>query len=195
MKSKKILTAVLALVLVMACTVGGTLAWLTAKTDAVENTFTVGKINITLTETFNNETNDAWVGKIVPGAKQDKDPTVTVLEGSEKCWVYAMVENNMLIGDAVAVIPNVDLNDWTQVAAGGNRILYRYKDVVDAADADVPHAVFTEVEYLGSLITEQNIAELGTKTILVDAYAHQSENVSADDADKAAKSHFGFAVS
>ena len=49
MKKKAWLSA-LAVVLVLCCAVGGTLAWLTQKTDAVVNTFTVGDINITLTE-------------------------------------------------------------------------------------------------------------------------------------------------
>ena len=52
----------LALVLVVAvASVGGTLAWLKASTDPVTNTFTVGDINIDLTETTGNNY------KIIPG--------------------------------------------------------------------------------------------------------------------------------
>ena len=49
--STKVFLSLLALVLVVGCAVGGTIAWLTAKTDPVVNTFTYGKINIALTET------------------------------------------------------------------------------------------------------------------------------------------------
>ena len=84
MKKKAWLSA-LAVVLVLCCAVGGTLAWLTQKTDAVVNTFTVGDINITLTETEREY-------KMVPGNTIDKDPTVTVQAGSEACWLFVKVE-------------------------------------------------------------------------------------------------------
>ena len=48
---KKKLTTVLAIVLVVALSVAGTYAYLTDKTDAVENTFTVGNVDIKLAET------------------------------------------------------------------------------------------------------------------------------------------------
>ena len=61
----------LALVLVVAvASVGGTIAWLTATTDPVVNTFTYGNINIELTET--KPTNRQ--AKIIPGVDIDKDP-------------------------------------------------------------------------------------------------------------------------
>ena len=47
---KKGWLSVVALVLVLCCAVGGTLAWLTDTTDPVTNTFTVGDIDIDLTE-------------------------------------------------------------------------------------------------------------------------------------------------
>ena len=47
-KSKALVVAMCALVLALG--VNATLAWLTDKTDEVENTFTVGDINITLQE-------------------------------------------------------------------------------------------------------------------------------------------------
>ena len=86
MKKKAWLSA-LAVVLVLCCAVGGTLAWLTQKTDAVVNTFTVGDINITLTETEREY-------KMVPGNTIDKDPTVTVQAGSEACWLFVKVEKS-----------------------------------------------------------------------------------------------------
>ena len=47
---KKIWLSVAALALVLCCAVGGTLAWLTDKTEPVKNTFTIGDINIDLSE-------------------------------------------------------------------------------------------------------------------------------------------------
>ena len=49
--SGKTFIAVLALVLVIGCAVGGTAAWLATKSDSIVSTFTYGDINIELTET------------------------------------------------------------------------------------------------------------------------------------------------
>lgn len=84
--SGRAFVTLLALVLVFGCAVGGTFAWLTAKTDAVVNTFTHGDINISLAETTGNNY------KIVPGVNIDKNPKVTVTAGSEACWLFVKVE-------------------------------------------------------------------------------------------------------
>lgn len=84
--SSRMFIAMLALVLVIGCAVGGTVAWLVAKTAPVVNTFTYGDINITLTES----TGDSY--KIVPGVNISKDPTVTVKANSEACWLFVKVE-------------------------------------------------------------------------------------------------------
>lgn len=86
MKSmKKTMALMMAMMLIIGCVVGGTVAWLIDKTNAVENTFTVGNIDITLTETEDLDL------KMVPGNKITKDPKVTVLDGSEACWVFVEV--------------------------------------------------------------------------------------------------------
>ena len=87
---KKKLTTVLAIVLVVALSVAGTYAYLTDKTATIKNTFTVGNVNITLTETWNTDTDgngkpDAWKMQLIPGTSAKKDPTVTVKANSEKC--------------------------------------------------------------------------------------------------------------
>lgn len=193
---KKVIVTLLAIVMLLVCTIGGTLAWLAAETESVENTFTAGNITITLTETFNAKSNgatddDKWVGKIVPGAKEPKDPKITVEEGSEKCYVYALVDNKMVIDDVVVVTLNISTTDWTVVATSGTKTLYRYNTAVDASAADVECKVFTEVTYDGEKITEANIGALAANTIVVDAYAHQSENTTQAVSDAAAIAHFG----
>lgn len=84
--SGRAFVTLLALVLVFGCAVGGTFAWLTAKTDPVVNTFTYGDINIDLAET----TGSGY--KIIPGVNIKKDPKVTVKAGSEACWLFVKVE-------------------------------------------------------------------------------------------------------
>ncbi len=83
---KKIVAVALSLALAVAIGIGGTLAWLTHKTGPLVNTFTVGNINIALTETKGPSF------KMVPGQAIDKDPVVTVAAGSEDCWLFVKVE-------------------------------------------------------------------------------------------------------
>ena len=187
----KAMSLILAIVLVVGVSVGGTLAWLTAQTTAVENTFTVGNITITLAETFNTDSNDdgtpdKWVGKVVPGGTHPKDPKITVELGSEKCYVYALVTNTCKIGGDVVITPNIDTAKWTPVGTSGDKILYRYADIVDASAADQPLPVFTEVAY-SETILESNISSLSSTSITIQGYAHQSDNTDQNTADAAAK--------
>lgn len=85
---KKSLALVLALAMIVVCVVGGTLAWLTDKTDPVTNTFTYGDINITLDESENLDL------KMIPGYTITKDPKVTVKAGSEKCYLFVKVDKS-----------------------------------------------------------------------------------------------------
>lgn len=84
--SGKLVVAMLAVTLLIGCAIGGTVAWLTANTTPVVNTFTYGDINITLAET----TGDNY--KIIPGKDIDKNPKVTVKGGSEDCWLFVKVK-------------------------------------------------------------------------------------------------------
>ena len=52
---KKKITMVVSLLLVMALSIGGTLAYLTDETDAIENTFTIGNVTIELKENTGKE--------------------------------------------------------------------------------------------------------------------------------------------
>lgn len=86
--SGKLVVAMLAVTLLIGCAIGGTVAWLTAKTDAVVNTFTYGDINIELTE---NKPTDKHA-EIIPGVDIEKDPKVTVNANSETCWLFVKVK-------------------------------------------------------------------------------------------------------
>ena len=178
----KTMFMILAVVLIVGISVGGTLAWLTATTGPVTNTFTVGDINITLDETTPANY------KIVPGGESAKDPTITVLKGSENCYVYVTVENNVVLNGTVVATPNINTNttNWSVVRTNGNKTLYRYKDVVETnATNDQILPVFTKVSY-SDTITKDNIAALTNTTIVINGFAHQSENTNQNVADAAA---------
>ena len=171
---------VLALVLVVAvASVGGTLAWLKVATDPVTNTFTVGNINIDLTETTGNNY------KIIPGVDIAKDPKVTVKANSEACWLFVKVEeanwpNDMeTIGDETTGTERVRKvnyaldTDWLGVP-GTNNVFYRE---VSATTTNTDFAVLkdNEVTVSSSLTKAEANAISGTPTLTFTAYAIQKD--------------------
>ena len=87
---KKILALCLVVVLAVTAITGVTLAYFT-DTDKATNTFTVGNVDIELDEP-NWNPNDTH--NIMPGASFGKDPTITVEQGSEDCYVFLDVTLN-----------------------------------------------------------------------------------------------------
>ena len=94
MKKKTILVAAIAVMLVAALVVGGTLAYFTDKTEAKQNTFTVGNVGIDLTET-------AWDANadhtLVPDKFYDKNPTITVDAKSQDAYVFLKLDLNKYV--------------------------------------------------------------------------------------------------
>lgn len=137
--SSRMFIAMLALVLVIGCAVGGTVAWLVAKTDSVVNTFTYGDINITLAESTGEDY------KIVPGVNISKDPTVTVKANSEACWLFVKVdeENWPAFVEADKTTKKVSYaiaDGWTQ-GDGTNIPANVYYREVPAATADASFGI------------------------------------------------------
>lgn len=103
MKTKsKALLLTLCAVLLVAASVLGTMAYLTSSAE-VENTFTVGKVEIKLDEAKVNADGIPVEGaarvqansyKLMPGTTYTKDPTVTVKAGSEESYVRMKVTFN-----------------------------------------------------------------------------------------------------
>lgn len=87
MKKKFIVLTVTVGVLLLAV-VGGTVAWIVDHSNEVVNSFTVGDVSITLTET----TGDKY--PITPGLTLEKDPTVTVKAGSDACYLFVKIEKS-----------------------------------------------------------------------------------------------------
>ena len=133
--SGKLVVTMLAVTLLIGCAIGGTVAWLTAKTEAVVNTFTYGDINITLSETTGNDY------KIIPGVDINKDPKVTVKANSEDCWLFVKVEEE---GTFVANKVTYSIADgWTK--GDGTKIPSDvYYRSVTASNADQPFGVLSD---------------------------------------------------
>lgn len=114
--NKKILALILALVLVVGAVIGGTLAYFTDKTAVKENTFTVGKVDIDLEEPLWDEAGYDEEGPVLmPGVYVDKDPTVTVAEDSEDCYLFVNIEMRRYAGilKLIAEHNEVTLNQLT----------------------------------------------------------------------------------
>ncbi len=141
--SGKLVVAMLAVTLLIGCAIGGTVAWLTANTAPVVNTFTYGDINIDLWEHAYDATTNALGTskvtkvenyKIIPGVDLPKDPTVTVKAGSEACWLFVKVEENgKFVTDKV--IYSIDDTVWTQLdnVAG---VYYKKIETLTAGEKD-----------------------------------------------------------
>lgn len=105
---KKITLTVICAVLSCVCLIGTTFAWLTDKTGTVTNTFTVGNVDIDLSETTGT------TYKMVPGAEINKDPKVTVVGGSEACWLFVkIVETNNTFNTDQKFISYTKGSAWT----------------------------------------------------------------------------------
>jgi len=88
MKMKKAIALALAIMMIVAVSVAGTVAWLQDKTAPVTNTFTTSNIDITLSETTGTDY------KMVPGVEIAKDPRVYVNAQSEACWLFVKIDKS-----------------------------------------------------------------------------------------------------
>lgn len=165
--SSKAFAAVLALVLVLGCALGGTVAWLVAKSDPVVNTFTYGDININLEET----TGSSY--KIIPGVDIAKDPKVTVEANSEACWLFVKVEETGTFVDGKVTYSIAD--GWTALT-GQPGVYYRE---VGAVTADTDFYVLKDnVVKVSDTLTKEDIKGITTQpTLTFTAYAVQKDGI------------------
>ena len=168
---KKTLALVLALTLLVAGVVGGTLAWLTDQTAEVKNTFTVGDINIGLTETTTDY-------KMVPGNTIAKDPTVTVKANSEACWLFVQVTESTDLKDFITY---AIAEGWTALP-GVDGVYYRE---VPASAADQTFSVLAgDAVTVKSDVTRAMLetAKTDAPTLTFKAYAIQKDHFATADA-------------
>lgn len=183
MKSKKkvFLTVLCAAALVVA-SVLGTMAYLTAKTGTVTNTFTAGNVAITLDEakvdqygakefkddgeTLKDRVMDNAY-KLIPGHTYVKDPTVHVADGSETSWLFVKVVDEISdIEASKTVAAQMTEKGWTAVTGADN--VYAYNTTVTAKQDIVVFDNFT-------LTDNAEVDDYAGKTITVMAYAVQAD--------------------
>lgn len=192
MNKKKIIIASLVLLLVFA--VGGAIAYFT-DTDTKTNTFTVGNVDITLTEEHwsttdanGNNIPDA-AENISPGVTVAKDPVVTNVSATAPAYVYAKVEIPCT-SDATPVeifTLNSIGSGWNLMTDGActNGVatkVYNYGTASAmtalAAGSSTP-AVFTNVTLNNSITgSEQGLS--GNKNVVVTGYGVQTTGLTAN---------------
>lgn len=150
MKTKsKALLMTLCAVLLVAASVLGTMAYLTSQ-DSVKNTFSIGKIAITLDEAQVDADGKAQTNvprvkensyKLMPGHAYDKDPTVHVKKDSEDAYIFVKVENGISAFEAEKTIAKqITDNGWMDL--NGVDGVY-YKKYTKDATRDVNLVVFS----------------------------------------------------
>ena len=92
MNKRKTLALALTLCMVAILAIGGSLAYFTDTTNAKVNEFTVGNVNIDLDE-------PNWEGDatLMPDVTYAKDPTITVGEKSQDCYVFLKMDMNKYV--------------------------------------------------------------------------------------------------
>ena len=156
------LTVVVLLVLVIG--VGVTVAFLAASSNQVKNTFTVGDVNATLTETTGN------TYKLIPGAGIKKDPVVTVIAESETCWLFVKIEKS---GNFDTFCTYEIDSEWHELPSHIG-VFYR---MVERASVDQQfHVLKNDSISVRELLTENQLSAITKNpTLKFTAYAIQSD--------------------
>ena len=204
MKKKKTILAALVLLLVVA--VGGAIAYFT-DTDTKTNTFTIGNVDISLTEDGWDALADANDNDIpdvaedmMPGESVTKDPTINNLSTKNPAYVFAKVEVpcTTIVAPATTAeeLFTYTINSgWTELTgsavactSGGNAThVYYYgtggtlTSLAKAADADHPtptsNPVFSSVTLRSTLKGNEGLT--GDKNIVVNGYGIQTEGLTS----------------
>lgn len=176
-RKKKVFVTVLCAAALVVASVLGTMAYLTSQ-DKVENTFTVGKVAITLDEAKVTDAGDPIEGadrvktntyKLIPGHEYTKDPTVHVTAGSEDSWLFVKVDNGISDLEATGnttIAEQMKAKGWTLVTGTTNVYAYAQKAI---AGQDIK--VFEKFTIKGTAA----VADYAGKTITVEAYAIQAD--------------------
>ena len=205
MKAKKVLALMLAAIMLVCTSVAATIAYLTDKDTAV-NTFTVGQVHIKLDEADVNTDGTLISGAdrvtenqyhLLPGRRYEKDPEIHVTAGSEDCFLFVKIVNEITELENVAdtVSSQMEANGWecvtgdiwvytantntpAKVSAGEDIPVFEYFKIKDNATND-------ELARYAPVTTGEGNEQVTTfKTITVTAYAIQAagfENSTASD--------------
>lgn len=187
-KGKKVFLLVLSAVLLVVASVLGTMAYLTDKDNVVNNTFTVGKVDITLDEAVvdvygikaNPEvrtSSNAY--RLIPGHTYTKDPTITVSGDSEECYIFVKIENGLGDDGTIIYDQNKKINwssqtDWFELTGYGGVWVYN-KDAQANSKVTVSAGTVIKVFDAFKFGDKANPETYKDSAIRVTAYAIQAD--------------------
>lgn len=174
---KKGLALVLALALMVVGAVGGTLAWLTAQSGTVTNTFTTSDITVKLEEKEGTPVTNGREFKMIPGYAIKKDPKVTVLADSEECFLFVKLDESANFKDFLTYKM---ANGWEQLKKDkdGNDItgLVYYRKVL-TEDIGTEYSVLQDNQVtVNDKVTKKQMNDLtqdNLPKLTITAYASQ----------------------
>lgn len=177
--SRKTLVMVMAMVIAFSGAIGGTLAWLTDKTQTIKNTFTVGDIHIKLEESDADGDQDPDNNRyeMIAGGTIDKDPKVTVFQGSKACWLFVQMDKSSYFDKYLTY----DMADGWNALTGVTGVYYRE---VNASNSDQEFEVIK-----GNTVNVKSDADFSDlfsgkeplPTLEITAYAIQRDSIATAD--------------
>ena len=190
---KKILVLALAALLLVAVSVAGTVAYLTAKTDPVTNTFVPATIEIELKEhelqadgTLDMDSevdgNDGY--RLLPGLELKKDPFVRVKQGPCYVFVEAVGSTAPDVDDYILWSRTSGWSEITGVIGPNGGTVYGYADngtMKSMATGSVTPSIISTISVRGNVTTAMlSVDNIDDLSLSFYAYALQAEGVSAD---------------
>lgn len=167
-KRTALVSVILAACILLAAGVGVTVAYLVSKSLTLDNTFTLGNVGITLTET----PTEGYM--ILPGAEIPKDPTVTVKGGSDACWLFFKAEASSDFGSYMTYSV---AEGWTPLEGEPN-VYYRS---VEKTVGDLSFGIIRDNSVsVRETVTEEELGIIHNKpTLSFRAYAVQRAEISS----------------
>ena len=188
-KTSKALLLMLCAVLLVAASVLGTMAYLTSQ-DSVTNTFTVGKVAITLDEAPVDANGDRTSGNrvkanayhLLPGHDYDKDPTVHVEANSENCYLFVKVDNGISAFEDTtnSIASQITANGWTGLS-GVSGVYYKEHT---KATTSTDYVVFQTFKIADNAQSVNGWSSASSAKITVTAYAIQKDGFETKSAEE-----------
>lgn len=164
-KSNVLLSTIVIVVVILALA-GVTTALLTASSGPLENTFTIGEVEIALTETTGADY------QLIPGKEIAKNPKVTVAGESEDCWLFIKVSKTQYFDDYIEY--TID-DGWTRL--GGFDGVY-YREVIESVGGTTVGILKNNVVTVKDNLTEEKMSAITAPPVMTfKAYAVQSHSI------------------
>ena len=192
----------------MATSVFATIAYLTSH-SYVSNTFTVGKVNITLTESKVNTDGTLYdegatqvsenVYHLVPNKSYVKDPKITVLPGSEESYLFIVVNNGIAPIECTniehknpkenhngTIAEQLNENGWEYYTTTSKGDIYIYTGMVESTDGVATAVGAGEYKLFKSFtVTSDSSASISSyvdASIVINAMAIQAATLETSEA-------------